>query len=228
MIKLEPKHYALLGAFIATIGAEITGLKHGWSDALTPAFIGTAITQFGLMIGAMYVGAPGAAAQLAQAQGDTQAVMAGQVKSATQVKTIPAILLVAMMGGLSIVSAVAFPACAPPVSIQTEAGKAAFKADLFVQRLGEISAIVRADTGTQPGQIRPADAFFLIASISGDAHGNPPTIGVAQVVASGGSPRVAARTWWNGVGGVKVRTVLTRYPKLAIYVDVLDALIGGL
>lgn len=55
---MEAKHIALVGAMCGAIGAQMLGLEHGWHDALTPQFIGTALVQLGITIGAVYIGPP--------------------------------------------------------------------------------------------------------------------------------------------------------------------------
>jgi len=68
---LEPKHYLLFGAFLISLGTQLAGLDHGWHDAVTPSFIGGLIGQIGVMIGAVFVGAPGATAALERANQNT-------------------------------------------------------------------------------------------------------------------------------------------------------------
>lgn len=70
-MNLEPKHWILLSAFLGLLGGQISGLKHGWGDALDPTFLGATLGQLGVMIGAIYVGAPGATQKLAQANLNT-------------------------------------------------------------------------------------------------------------------------------------------------------------
>lgn len=111
----------------------------------------------------------------------------------------------------------------PPTSIQTDAGRRAYRADQVIQRLQEVSDVVKAAT---PANIAPADAYTIIEWISGDAHASPPTTGIAQAVqaaAATSAPQAwkpAARLSWQ-----RVRPLLLKYPDLAPYADVVDALL---
>lgn len=130
-------------------------------------------------------------------------------------KVGPVLLLIAVMGASG---------CARPVTIVTPQGKAAYTADQIVQRLGELSAVVQADTGTEPGNIRPYDAFTIIAWISGDARATPPTTGLVQTIqtATNDDWKIAARQAYDSY----VRGAMMRYPKLVPYLQILDAILG--
>lgn len=56
--QLEAKHWALLGAMLVAFGTQLSGLEHGWADALTPAFIGGMLISMGTTVAAVFVGAP--------------------------------------------------------------------------------------------------------------------------------------------------------------------------
>lgn len=114
-------------------------------------------------------------------------------------------------------------ACHPPVTIVTEPGKAAYRADQVLLRLQEISNVVKADTGTQPSNVRPRDAFTIIEWISGDDKATPPTTGISQIVASTSSQswKAAAALSWQS----RIRPIFVGYPKLAPYADIIDALL---
>lgn len=58
---MQTKHYAILAALLVTIGAQIGSLQHGWSDALTPAFVGSTLGVIGTTLAALFVGSPTAA-----------------------------------------------------------------------------------------------------------------------------------------------------------------------
>lgn len=123
-----------------------------------------------------------------------------------------------------LLSSPVFTACHPPTTIVTPAGKSAYAADQVVIRLQEISNVVSADIGTGPGQIHAADAFTILEWISGDAHGNPPTTGLVQIVQTAGSGqgwKAAAKQGWQ----TRIRVIFMRYPKLAPYVDIVDSLV---
>jgi len=55
---VETKHIALLGVYLVFLGGQIASLTHGWHDALTPGFIGSALGQLGVFILTIYVGPP--------------------------------------------------------------------------------------------------------------------------------------------------------------------------
>lgn len=130
------------------------------------------------------------------------------------------------LGGLIVTTA----ACHAPATIVTPAGQAAYSADQVITRLQEISNLVIADTGTQPGNIKPKDAFTIIEWISGDAqHVDPttgkiaPTTGIAQLVATtqGQGWKAAAKAAWNA----RIRAIFDSYPKLGPYTPIIDALL---
>lgn len=50
---LEPRHYTILSGFIMALGVQLSGLDHGWHDALTTSFVGATIMQFALLLGAL-------------------------------------------------------------------------------------------------------------------------------------------------------------------------------
>lgn len=114
-------------------------------------------------------------------------------------------------------------ACHAPVTIVTPQGQAAYQADQVVLRLQELSNVVIADTGTQPGNITPADAFTIIEWISGDNKAVPPTTGVVQIIqtTAGQGWKVGAKQSYT----TRVRAILLRYPALAAYVSIVDSLL---
>ena len=57
-MNLQMKHYAVLAAFLVSLGPQLGGLPNGWRDALTPTFIGGLIAQAGAIIAAVIVGSP--------------------------------------------------------------------------------------------------------------------------------------------------------------------------
>lgn len=117
----------------------------------------------------------------------------------------------------------------PPSTITTPQGQAAYKADQVVQQLTQISNLVKADTGSQAGQISYADAFSIIEWISGDANakntaGQPaPTTGLVQIVqtTSGQGWKAGALQSWT----TRIKPLFQRYPKLLPLVDVVDSLL---
>ena len=54
---MRMKHYALLGACLAAIGT-MGSASHDWGEILSPKFVFGAISQVGLLIGAMYTERP--------------------------------------------------------------------------------------------------------------------------------------------------------------------------
>lgn len=112
----------------------------------------------------------------------------------------------------------------PPATIITPAGKDAYRADQVVARFKELSDLVKADTGTAPGNISYTDAFTIIEWISGDAQAKPtPTTGVVQLVqtTAGQGWKVAALQGWT----TRVKPIFLRYPRLVPWVDIVDALL---
>lgn len=232
---LEPKHYAIMGAFFTSLAVQVAGLKHGWGDALEPLFIAGVLTQVGVLFGALYAGAPGATGEKVDRR-NIDRLPEVDVSKITPLSPegrskLPMWLLpVALAGALTVGGAFSLPACHAPVTITTPAGQSAYKADQVIQRLQEVSNVVMADTGTQPGQIKPKDAFTIIEWISGDdQHVDAktgkvsPTLGVAQLVAStsGQGWKVAAKAGWVA----RVRAIFDSYPKLSPYTAIVDALL---
>lgn len=52
-MKLSPKHWAVIAGQLIAIGTMISGLSHGWHDALTPTFISGLMIQIGTLIAAL-------------------------------------------------------------------------------------------------------------------------------------------------------------------------------
>lgn len=67
---LEKKHWALIAGFVSAVGAQLLVIPN-WSAALTPGFAALVLIQMGLLITSIFVGAPGAAAALEQANKNT-------------------------------------------------------------------------------------------------------------------------------------------------------------
>lgn len=228
---LEPKHYAILGAFFTSLAIQVAGLKHGWGDALEPIFVAGVLTQVGVLLGALYAGAPGATGEKVDRRNVDKVpeVDMDSIKplSPEGRAKLPAVLLaLVLVGG----GAFVLPACHAPVTITTDAGKAAYQADQVIIRLQEISNVVMADTGSGVGQIKPKDSFTIIEWISGDSqHVDAktgkvsPTVGVAQLVAatSGQGWKAAAKAGWVA----RIRGIFDAYPKLAPYTAIIDALL---
>ena len=59
MGRLEPKHWALIAAFMASTGAVLAGLET-WADAAKPAIVGGLLGQMAALIGSIFTGAPSA------------------------------------------------------------------------------------------------------------------------------------------------------------------------
>lgn len=115
------------------------------------------------------------------------------------------------------------PACHPPVTLVTPTGAAAYQADQVVLRLTEASDLVKANTGTQPGNISYRDAFTIIEWISGDAKATPPTTGLVQLVQTqaGQGWKAAAKAGWTAW----IRPLFVQYPTLAPYAAIIDGLL---
>lgn len=58
---MQTKHYLILLTLIGAIGAQITGLDHGWRDAITPAFVGPTLVLVASNLAALFTDAPRAA-----------------------------------------------------------------------------------------------------------------------------------------------------------------------
>lgn len=119
----------------------------------------------------------------------------------------------------------ASPACLhpPPPTLVTPAGQAAYAADQVVGKLTELANLVKADVGSAQGNINYPDAFTVIEWISGDAHATPPTTGLVQLVQTtvGQGWKPAALAGWQS----RIRPLLLKYPTLAPWVSVIDALL---
>lgn len=126
---------------------------------------------------------------------------------------------------LSFCLALSCVACIPktPATIVTPAGQSAYVADQYVAKFTELSNIVKADVGSQSGNISYADAFTIIEWISGDAHGTPPTTGLVQIIqtTAGQGWKAGALESWN----TRIRPLLNRYPALVPWVSIVDGLL---
>lgn len=220
---LEGKHYALLGAFFTSISVQLAGAKHGWADVITPLFVAGIFAQLGVMLGAMYVGAPGATGQMTERRGEADRIAD---PARFEPPKAPAWLLIATLLG----SGMAFPACAGankvPASLTTPAAVKAYKADQIVDRFREISNVVKGAYGQQ--QITAMDAFAIIEWISGDENAkNGPTTGIVQAIGSFGAgnnwKQIALETW-NG----RIRSIFMKYPNLTMYADVINQLLQAI
>jgi len=54
---VKPSHYAVLSGALAAVALQLANL-HAWNDALTPAFISSALLTVGSAIGGIYVAPP--------------------------------------------------------------------------------------------------------------------------------------------------------------------------
>jgi hypothetical protein len=139
-------------------------------------------------------------------------------------KSVPIVLIACMLGGAI--------ACyhEPPKVAADPVAHRAWKADEVVQRLKELSDVVKADTGREPGNISYADAFTIIEWVSGDdkhrdANGNlAPTIGVVQMIQTAtdqGWKATALQAWRT-----RIKPLLDKYPQLAPYADLADSILN--
>ena len=55
---MKPRHWAVVAALLVSMGSQVTGLKHGFADALTPGFVGGLLIQIGTTLAALLVGSP--------------------------------------------------------------------------------------------------------------------------------------------------------------------------
>lgn len=70
-MKLEAKHWAVIAGLITGCATQLLSAQHGWSDIATPGFVAGLLIQVASAITAIFVGAPGAAAALDQANKNT-------------------------------------------------------------------------------------------------------------------------------------------------------------
>lgn len=61
---LEPKHWAVIAGLITGVATQLLTAQHGWADIVTPGFFAGLLIQIASAITALFVGAPGAAAEL--------------------------------------------------------------------------------------------------------------------------------------------------------------------
>lgn len=69
---MEKKHVAIIAALCGCVSVQLAGAHNNWNEVLTPLFVAGLLGQIGVTIGAIFVGAPGAAAQLEQANKNTE------------------------------------------------------------------------------------------------------------------------------------------------------------
>ncbi len=67
MVKLETKHWAVIALLVGGVATQLASTQHGWADVLTPGFVAGLLMQVASAITAIFVGAPGASADLAHA-----------------------------------------------------------------------------------------------------------------------------------------------------------------
>jgi hypothetical protein len=70
-MNLEKKHWLIIAGLVSGAGTQLASAQHGWADTLTPGFVAGLLIQFGSAIAAIFVGAPGAEAELARANKNT-------------------------------------------------------------------------------------------------------------------------------------------------------------
>lgn len=51
---MSKDHWTLLALFLGVTGAQIAGLTGGWSDALTPTFVGGFLGQLAIVLRAFW------------------------------------------------------------------------------------------------------------------------------------------------------------------------------
>lgn len=70
-MRLEPKHYLILAGLLTGLALQLGTAQHGWSDVLTPGFLGGVVMQLASALTAIFVGAPGATTALDVANANT-------------------------------------------------------------------------------------------------------------------------------------------------------------
>lgn len=109
---------------------------------------------------------------------------------------------------------------APP-TITTLEGQKAYNADQAVQKLTEISNVVK-DTYAAGG-VSAVDAFTIIEWISGDSKANPPTQGLVQIIKQ--TPDQSWKTLARSAWASRIRMIFDKYPKLSPYSIVVDSVL---
>lgn len=56
--QLQGKHVAVLLGLMTAIGTQISGMQHGWHDAMTPQYVGGLLLQIATTLGALFVTPP--------------------------------------------------------------------------------------------------------------------------------------------------------------------------
>ncbi len=69
-MRLEQKHYVIIAMLIGGIAAQLSTVKD-WSSVLQPGFIGGMLATMASTITALFTGKPGAEAELARANKNT-------------------------------------------------------------------------------------------------------------------------------------------------------------
>jgi hypothetical protein len=72
-MKFEPKHWLVIALMVGGFATQLSGIKTGWYEVLTPPFVAGLLANVAATITAIFIGAPGAAADLnhARRQADT-------------------------------------------------------------------------------------------------------------------------------------------------------------
>lgn len=52
------KHWLVLAGMLVSLGAQLGGVEHGWTDVFTPGFIGGVIGMIGTTLAALFMDAP--------------------------------------------------------------------------------------------------------------------------------------------------------------------------
>jgi hypothetical protein len=74
---LEPKHWLIIAGLISGTATQLATAQHGWADTLTPGFIAGLLVQVATTISAIFIGKPGADAELDRAKENTQRALVG-------------------------------------------------------------------------------------------------------------------------------------------------------
>lgn len=76
-MKLETKHWVVLAGLLGSMAAQLASVKNGWADTLTPGFVAGLCGQIATTITAIFIGKPGADAELDRAKENTQRALVG-------------------------------------------------------------------------------------------------------------------------------------------------------
>lgn len=75
-MNFQAKHWAVMGALLASLATQLGGV-HNWQETLTPGFVSGLIGMIATTLTALFVGRPGADAELDRAHENTKRALVG-------------------------------------------------------------------------------------------------------------------------------------------------------